>query len=65
VVKLRVPHDLTLVNWDRAAEREELAETRLSLALQVVAGLFVLLSIGVGYARLYEYTRSRSRHVIP
>jgi hypothetical protein len=59
VVTLEVPGDMTLVSWDRAAERDALAEQRLSRALHVVAGLFVLLSVGVGYVRLDEYTRSR------
>jgi len=59
VVTLKVPNDTTLVAWDRAARRRELAELRLGQALQVVAGLFVLLSVIVGYVRLDDYTHGR------
>jgi hypothetical protein len=59
MVTLRFPHDMTLVNWDRQAERQERAEERLSHALHLVSALFLVLLVGVGYVRLDEWTRSR------
>ena len=59
VVTLKLPGDMTLANWDRQAEREARAEQRLSQALHLVAALFVMLAVSVGYVRLDDWTRSR------
>jgi hypothetical protein len=59
VVTLKLPHDTVLVDWDRQAQREARAEERLSQALHVVAALFIMLTVSVGYVRLDDWTRSR------
>jgi hypothetical protein len=59
VVTLKVPADAELITLDRQAQREARAEQRLSQALHVVAALFVMLLVGVGYVRLDDWTRSR------
>lgn len=59
VIGLKIPSNEELRNMDRQAQRHEVSEARMSLALRVVAALAAVLTIIIGCIRADEWTSSR------
>lgn len=59
IVTLKIPGDEMLQELDRQAKRQSVSETRMSMALRMLALLAVTLCVLVGGIRLDEWTHSR------
>jgi hypothetical protein len=57
--EIAIPDDETLKQFDRQAQRQERAESRLGFALHAAAGLALALVVLIGCIRADEWTRSR------
>ena len=59
IIPVKIPSDDTLKNMDRQAQRREVSEERMSLALRVVAAVAAVLTVILGCIRTDEWTSCR------